>query len=88
MGLLLVISAAAAARWHDKREQLAAERLCMHAVCTYTHSLGCQKGGLAKTELAGLVPLSQSCDKEILVHPPLTYTYPQWTGSSTGCRRG
>ena len=66
MELLLVISAAAAARCHDKREQLPNDCACMLHVHTLTQyvGLGCQKGGLAKTGLAGPVLLSQSCDRE------------------------
>ena len=58
MGLLLVISAAAAARCHDKREQLPNDCACMLHVYTLTRyvGLGCQKGGLAKTGLGGRVP--------------------------------
>jgi len=73
VGLLLVISAAAAARCHDKREQLPNDCACMLHVHTLTRyvGLGCQKGGLAKTGLAGRFCCpSHVIEKEILVHPP------------------
>ena len=62
---LLVICNAAAARCHDKREQLPNNLACTHHTY-YAHShvmchgmwtrLGCQKSGLARTVLAGPVP--------------------------------
>ena len=59
LGLLLIISAAAAARCNDKREQLLNDCACTCHMYVHLHVVGpgCQKSGSAKTGLAGLVPL-------------------------------